>query len=93
MNEIINYKLHNLKRIRSVKKWDNFNYLKKFSAERLHERLFEVKRNFDLGLEVGCHSGEFGILIKNKTKIQLISLAFFLCFLKLEKYYLLKLQN
>ena len=24
MNEIINYKLHNLKRIRSVKKWDNF---------------------------------------------------------------------
>ena len=68
MNEIINYKLHNLKRIRSVKKWNNFNYLKKLSAERLYERLFEVKRNFDLGLESGCHSGEFGTLIKNKKK-------------------------
>ena len=70
MNEIINYKLHNLKRIRSVKKWNNFNYLKKLSAERLYERLFEVKRNFDLGLEIGCHSGEFGTLIKNKKKIK-----------------------
>ena len=55
MNEIINYKLHNLKRIRSVKKWNNFNYLKKLSAERLHERLFEIKRNFNL---------------KNQTKIE-----------------------
>ena len=68
MNEIINYKLHNLKRIRSVTKWDNFNYLKKLSAERLHERLFEIKRNFNLGLDIGCHSGEFGTLIKNKKK-------------------------
>ena len=70
MNEIINYKLHNLKRIRSVKKWDNFNYLKKLSSERLFERLFEVKRNFELCLEIGCHSGEFGRLIKNKNKIK-----------------------
>ena len=68
MSEIINYKLHKLKRTRSVKNWDNFNYLKKLSAERLHERLFEVKRNFDLGLEIGCHAGEFGKLIKNKKK-------------------------
>ena len=70
MNEIINYKLHNLKRIRSVTKWDNFNYLKKLSAERLHERLFEIKRNFNLGLDIGCHSGEFGTLINNKKKIK-----------------------
>ena len=70
MNEIINYKLHNLKRIRSVKKWNNFNYLKKLSAERLYERLFEVKRNFDLGLEIGCHSGEFGTIIFSKKNPQ-----------------------
>ena len=70
MNEIINYRLHKLKRIRALNNWDHFNYLKKLSSERLFERLFEIKRSFDLGLEIGCHSGEFGRLIKNKNKIK-----------------------
>ena len=28
MNEIINYRLHKLKRIRALNNWDHFNYLK-----------------------------------------------------------------
>jgi len=69
MNNIFNIKIHKLRRERAFNNWEKFSYLKKISAERVYERLFEVNRCFELGLDLGCHYGELGLLLKNKNKI------------------------
>ena len=69
MNSIFNDKLHKLRRERAFKNWQNFSYLKKISSERIFERLYEVNRKFELGLELGSHYGELGHLLKNHNKI------------------------
>ena len=67
MNSIFNDKLHKLRRERAFKNWQNFSYLKKISSERIFERLYEVNRKFEFGLELGSHYGELGLLLKNDT--------------------------
>ena len=69
MNSIFNDKLHKLRRERAFKNWQNFSYLKKISSERIFERLYEVNRKFEFGLELGSHYGELGLLLKNHNKI------------------------
>ena len=69
MNTIFNNRIHKLRRQRAFKNWNNFSYLKKISTERIYERLFEVKRDFNLGLELGSHYGELGHLLRKKKKI------------------------
>ena len=69
MNSIFNDKLHKLRRERAFKNWQNFSYLKKISSERIFERLYEVNRKFEFGLELGSHYGELGLLLKNQDKI------------------------
>ena len=69
MNKIFNIKIHKLRRERAFNNWEKFSYLKKISAERVYERLFEVNRCFELGLDLGCHYGELGLLLKKKDKI------------------------
>ena len=74
MNNIFNIKIHKLRRERAFNNWEKFSYLKKISAERVYERLFEVNRCFELGLDLGCHYGELGLLLKNKNKIKVFTL-------------------
>jgi len=69
MNKIFNIKIHKLRRERAFNNWEKFSYLKRISAERIYERLFEVNRRFELGLDLGCHYGELGLLLKKKDKI------------------------
>ena len=69
MDTIFNNKIHKLRRERAFKNWNNFSYLKKISTERIYERLYEVKRDFDLGLDLGSHYGELGHLLSRKNKI------------------------
>ena len=69
MDTIFNNRIHKLRRERAFKSWNKFSYLKKISAERIYERLYEVKRDFDLGLELGSHYGELGHLLNRKNKI------------------------
>ena len=69
MDTIFNNKLHKLRRERAFKNWKNFSYLKRISSERIFERLYEIKGEFENGLELGCHYGELGSLLKNQSKI------------------------
>ena len=83
MNKIFNIKIHKLRRERAFNNWKKFSYLKQISAERVYERLFEVKRCFELGLDLGCHYGELGLLLKKKDKINnLIQTDFLLNYCK-----------
>ena len=70
MDAIFNNRIHKLRRERAFKDWNNFSYLKKLSTERIYERLYEVKRDFNLGLELGSHYGELGHLLSKKRKIK-----------------------
>jgi SAM-dependent methyltransferase len=69
MNKIFNFKIHKLRRERAFNNWEKFSYLKNISVERVYERLFEVNRSFELGLDLGCHNGELGFLLNKKDKI------------------------
>ena len=63
MDTIFNNRIHKLRRERAFKNWNNFSYLKKISTERIYERLYEVRRDFDLGLELGSHYGELMVML------------------------------
>ena len=69
MDTIFNNRIHKLRRERAFKNWNNFSYLKKISTQRIYERLYEVKRDFNLGLELGSHYGELGHLLGKESKI------------------------
>jgi NADH dehydrogenase [ubiquinone] 1 alpha subcomplex assembly factor 5 len=46
------------RRDRAARDWDRQAFLKREIAERLVERLDDVRRSFDLGLDLGCHGDE-----------------------------------
>ena len=50
--------------------WEKSAFLKKIASERLNERLLEVKKNFNLILDLGSHSGELSNLLKTSEKVK-----------------------
>jgi NADH dehydrogenase [ubiquinone] 1 alpha subcomplex assembly factor 5 len=49
-----------LRRERAARRWDRQAFLKREIAERLVERLADVRRTFPLALDLGCHGDEVG---------------------------------
>jgi NADH dehydrogenase [ubiquinone] 1 alpha subcomplex assembly factor 5 len=74
------------RRDRAARDWDRQAFLKHEIAERLVERLDDVRRSFDLALDLGCHGDEVATALGDrktgdrKTVLQLVrsdlSLAF-----------------
>lgn len=49
---------------------DEHDFLFREVAERLADRLLDIKRSFPLALDVGCHGGEFGRIVGNRGGIE-----------------------
>jgi len=47
-----------LRRARAARDWDRTSFLKREIAERLAERVHDVRRSFALALDLGCHGDE-----------------------------------
>jgi len=56
-----------LHRDRAAKQLDEHNFLFTEVAERLTERLDDVKRTFPLALDIGCHGGEVARTLDQET--------------------------
>src|SRR6185503_18080612 len=48
------------RRERAARGWDDAAFLKREIATRLVDRLDDIKRDFPLALDIGCHGGEVG---------------------------------
>ena len=58
-------KIKILRRNRIAKKFRNYNFLKKYSANDFLKKLKKEHKNFNLILEIGSHSGELTEKLKN----------------------------
>lgn len=47
------------RRERAARDWQDHDFLKRETVARLLDRLADVKREFPLALDLGCHAGEF----------------------------------
>ncbi|MDI1283073.1 MAG: methyltransferase domain-containing protein [Reyranella sp.] len=57
------------RRDRAARDWDRQAFLKREIAERLVERLDDVRRNFDLALDLGCHGDEVAAALGDRTSV------------------------
>lgn len=56
-------------RNRAAANWPAFDFLKREVAGRLIERLEDMRRDFPLALDLGCHGGELADLVKGSGKV------------------------
>jgi NADH dehydrogenase [ubiquinone] 1 alpha subcomplex assembly factor 5 len=56
-------------RERTAPHLDGYDFLIREVAERLVERLCDVRRAFPLALELGCHTGQLGRLLRDRKAI------------------------
>ncbi|MCW5747439.1 MAG: methyltransferase domain-containing protein, partial [Alphaproteobacteria bacterium] len=52
------------RRERAARDWDAASFLKREVAQRLVERLDDVRRSFALALDIGCHGGEVAAALR-----------------------------
>ncbi|MBT7771224.1 MAG: methyltransferase domain-containing protein, partial [Rhodospirillales bacterium] len=57
-------------RDRAAGKLDNYDFLIQEVADRLADRLEDFARTFPLALDLGCHTGQLGRVLKNQAKIE-----------------------
>jgi len=57
------------RRERVARAWDGHAFLKREIAERLVERLGDVRRSFALALDLGCHGDEIATALGNRTTV------------------------
>ena len=55
-----------VRRERAVRDWDRRAFLKREIAERLVERLDDVRRSFPLALDLGCHGDEIATALEGR---------------------------
>ncbi|WP_305295525.1 methyltransferase domain-containing protein [Polaromonas sp.] len=55
------------RRDRAARGWDRQAFLKREIAERLVERLDDVRRSFALALDLGCHGDEVALALQQST--------------------------
>jgi len=58
------------RRDRAVAQWPTHDFLVREAAERLVERLDDIKRQFPMALDLGCHGGEIGAMLKGRGGIK-----------------------
>lgn len=59
-------------RDRAAARLDQYDFLFRAVAERLADRLLDIKRSFPLALDLGCHGGEFGQIVGTRGGIETI---------------------
>jgi SAM-dependent methyltransferase len=52
------------RRERAARGWDGASFLKREVAQRLVERIDDVRRTFPLAVDIGCHGGEVGAALR-----------------------------
>lgn len=52
------------RRDRAARGWDGRSFLKRELADRLVERLDDVRRTFPVALDLGCHGGEVAVALR-----------------------------
>ncbi|OFX00816.1 MAG: SAM-dependent methyltransferase [Alphaproteobacteria bacterium RIFCSPHIGHO2_12_FULL_66_14] len=57
------------RRDRAARDWDGHAFLKREIAERLVERLDDVRRSFPLALDLGCHGDEIATALGSRTTV------------------------
>ncbi len=55
------------RRERAARDWDRISFLKREIAERLVERLDDVRRSFGRALDLGCHGDEIASVLGTRT--------------------------
>jgi len=57
------------RRDRAARTWDRASFLKREIAERLVERLDDIKRSFDQALDLGCHGDEVASALGDRKAV------------------------
>ena len=57
------------RRARAARQWDRTSFLKREIAERLVERLDDVRRTFPLALDLGCHGDEVATALGDRKAV------------------------
>ena len=57
-------------RTRAARQYDDADFLFMEGAERLFDRLMDIKRTFDIGLDLGCHGGEMAKVLAGSDRIR-----------------------
>lgn len=60
------------RRDRAARQWQDHAFLKREIAERLAERLDDVKRRFSRALDLGCHGDEVAAALGGRNTIELL---------------------
>jgi len=58
------------RRDRAAAKWPAHDFLVREAAERLVDRLDDIKRQFPMALDLGCHGGEISAALNNRGGIE-----------------------
>jgi NADH dehydrogenase [ubiquinone] 1 alpha subcomplex assembly factor 5 len=58
-----------IRRERAARGWDQRSFLKREIAERLVERLDDVRRTFPLALDLGCHGDEIAAALRGRQSV------------------------
>jgi NADH dehydrogenase [ubiquinone] 1 alpha subcomplex assembly factor 5 len=58
------------RRERAARRWDDHAFLKREIATRLVERLDDVRRNFGMALDLGCHGDEIATALGERAAVQ-----------------------
>jgi len=56
-------------RTRAARNLDDADFLFMEGAERLFDRMMDIKRTFDVGLDLGCHGGEMAKVMAESDRI------------------------
>ncbi|HYE51752.1 MAG TPA: methyltransferase domain-containing protein [Azospirillaceae bacterium] len=63
------------RRDRAAARWPEHDFLKREVAERLADRLSDIRRTFPRALDLGCHGGEMADLIRGRAGVEWVARA------------------
>ncbi len=66
---IFNRKLHYMRRQRAAANFHKADFIVREAASRLADRLQDIKREFDIALELGCHTGQLTEYLQHSDNI------------------------
>jgi len=58
------------RRDRAARRWESHDFLKREIANRLVERLGDVRRTFSLALDLGCHNDEIATALADRSTVE-----------------------
>jgi SAM-dependent methyltransferase len=68
--QVFNREVLKLHRDRAAEKFEHYNFLFKEVADRLIDKLNDVREDFKVGLDIGCHTGQILSCLQETNKIE-----------------------